>query len=77
MKADSPLAAIRSRCLDCCMGQANEVKLCTADDCPLYHFRFGTNPYRKKKELTEEHKQKLLLGLERHRKSAESEGQRK
>lgn len=43
----SPLKAIRAYCLDCCGGQANEVKLCPAEDCPLYPFRFGKNPYRK------------------------------
>lgn len=33
--------AIRLKCLDCCCGQANEVKLYPIVKCPLYPFRFG------------------------------------
>lgn len=44
MKRISPLRAIRLKCLDCCVGSSLEVKLCTAEDCPLYLFRFGRNP---------------------------------
>lgn len=43
----TPLQAIRKKCLDCCYDQANEVKLCTVTDCPLYPFRMGHNPARK------------------------------
>lgn len=42
----TPLKAIRAKCLDCMAGQANEVKLCPSDDCPLYGFRMGHNPNR-------------------------------
>lgn len=45
--------AIRLKCLDCCCGNANEVKLCIMEDCPLHPFRFGKNPYLKR-EYTEE-----------------------
>lgn len=38
------LKAIRRKCLDCCAGSANEVKLCGAEDCPLYAYRFGKIP---------------------------------
>ena len=43
----TPLKAIRSKCLDCCCGSAKEVRLCPAPDCPLYLFRYGHNPNRK------------------------------
>jgi hypothetical protein len=33
--------AIRNKCLDCCIYQVNEVKLCTAVLCPLWEHRFG------------------------------------
>lgn len=33
--------AIREKCLDCCCGQAKEVRLCPATDCPLYLYRLG------------------------------------
>jgi len=45
-KRISPLKAIRLKCLDCSCGSSNEVKLCPAEKCPLYPFRFGKNPNR-------------------------------
>lgn len=42
----NPVKAIRAKCIDCCMGQLLEVKLCTAEGCPLYPFRLGKNPFR-------------------------------
>lgn len=55
-KIKNPVKAIRAFCIDCCGGSPNEVKLCTAPNCVLYPFRFGKNPYRTKRELTEEQK---------------------
>ena len=55
MKSNSPLRAIKEKCLDCCCGDRNEVKLCTCKDCSLYPFRFGKNPNRK--PMSEERKQ--------------------
>lgn len=55
----SPVKAIRAYCIGCCNGSFNEVKLCEISDCELYPFRFGKNPYIKRKELTEE--QKVVL----------------
>ena len=46
-KPTTLLRAIRAKCLDCCGGNSNEVKLCPCIDCPLYEFRFGRNPYHK------------------------------
>ncbi len=45
----TPMKAIRAKCLDCCCGQYNEVKLCPIRDCPLYPYRDGHNPNRKGK----------------------------
>lgn len=50
----NPVKAIRAKCLDCCCGQANEVKECPITDCPLHAFRYGKNPYRTKREMTDE-----------------------
>ena len=58
MKKDV-LNAVRAKCLDCCMGQANEVKLCTIADCSLYPFRFGKDPFVEKREMSE--KQRLAI----------------
>ncbi|MBW6496629.1 MAG: hypothetical protein K0B16_19145 [Burkholderiaceae bacterium] len=42
----SPLRALCLKCLDCCNGSAQEVRLCTAIDCPSWPFRMGKNPWR-------------------------------
>jgi len=42
----SPLRARRLKCLDCCNDSAQEVRLCTAIDCPSWPFRMGKNPWR-------------------------------
>lgn len=44
MKKLTPMRAIRKKCLDCCCGSSNEVKLCTAKDCPLWIYRSGHRP---------------------------------
>ena len=33
--------AIRLKCIDCCAGQATEVRKCPAENCPLWRFRMG------------------------------------
>ena len=55
----TPIKAIRRKCLDCSNGSAHEVKLCPVDRCPLYPYRFGTNPYIKPRELTEEQREEM------------------
>ncbi len=42
----SPLRALRLKCFDCCNESAQEVRLCTAVDCPSWPFRMGKNPWR-------------------------------
>jgi hypothetical protein len=42
----SPLRALRMKCLDCCNGSAQEVRLCTDVDCPNWPFRMSRNPWR-------------------------------
>lgn len=51
----SPIKAIRAKCLDCCCYQPKEVNLCPCEDCALWPFRFGKNPYSNR-VLTEEQK---------------------
>ena len=51
-RAQNPLKAIREKCLDCCCGNAAEVRKCVAVDCALWPFRMGMNPFRKKRELS-------------------------
>lgn len=44
VKAPSMAKAIRKKCLDCSGGQAIEVRDCWAVGCPLFPYRFGSNP---------------------------------
>ena len=65
IKITSPLKAIRAKCFDCCGGKYNEIRKCSAKNCPLYTYRFGKNPNRKKRELTPEQKEKMLKWLQK------------
>lgn len=69
----NPVKAIRKKCLDCCVGQIEEVRQCPIEDCSLYPFRFGKNPFRQKVErnLTEEQKDALRTRLAEARKNKE------
>lgn len=61
-KKMTPMKAIRSKCLDCCCGNAREVTMCPATDCVLY-------PYRKGKIKGIRGEQKPLTEAERLRRS--------
>jgi hypothetical protein len=39
------LTAVRAKCLDCCGDSTLAVKECGCGNCPLYAFRFGTDPH--------------------------------
>ena len=65
----NPVKAIRAKCIDCCCGSTAEIKECSAVKCPLYPFRFGKNPYRQRREMTEEQKQVLADRLKEARKN--------
>jgi hypothetical protein len=39
------LRVIREKCMDCCCGQAVEVRKCTATGCELWPYRMGSNPF--------------------------------
>ena len=41
---DTPIKAMRKKCLDCCCGQVKEVRLCQAVECALWPYRFGRRP---------------------------------
>jgi hypothetical protein len=56
----NPLKALRARCLDCCCGQAAEVRKCTAVNCPSWPFRAGNNPFRQKRVMSDD--QMRLMG---------------
>ena len=62
---DTPIKAIRKKCLDCSYWSPKEVRECTVIDCPIYPYRFGRRPdkstidtltefYEQKEEPTDE-----------------------
>lgn len=66
----NPVKAIRAFCLGCSGDSPSEVKNCPVEKCPLYPFRFGKNPYRQRRELTEEERQILRDRLKFARENA-------
>lgn len=66
-KHPTPLRAIRRKCLDCSGMSSKEVSLCALDECPLHPFRMGRPVWRKKREISEETRQKLIAQLARAR----------
>lgn len=65
------MRAIRAKCLECCCDQPTEVRLCESKDCPLWPYRMGHNPFRKKRELTEEQREELRQRLQKGRMKSE------
>lgn len=49
VKVQSPVKAIRSKCLDCVGFILKEVRNCPITDCSLWPYRMGHNPSRKGK----------------------------
>ncbi|MBL4802234.1 MAG: hypothetical protein JKY45_10095 [Emcibacter sp.] len=56
------LKVIRENCLDCCCHQSLEVRLCTSEDCSLWPYRMGTNPFRQTIPISEKQKTALKNG---------------
>jgi hypothetical protein len=65
--ATSPLKAIRQKCRDCSGGSASEARQCNVIDCDLWPYRFGKNPFRKKREMTEEQRKAAVERLAKAR----------
>jgi hypothetical protein len=42
---ESPIRAIRAKCVDCSGGSLSEVRKCPAVRCPLWPMRMGKNPF--------------------------------
>lgn len=67
----NPVKAIRLKCLDCCCGSYAEVERCTARQCALFPFRFGKNPFRTKRELSEDERKRLVAQLVKGRENVD------
>lgn len=63
----SVLKAVRAKCLDCCAGQVMEVRDCELTHCALHPYRMGRNPFRKKRELTDEQRAEMAARLAKSR----------
>lgn len=63
----NPVKAIRLKCLDCSGGSSIEVDKCPVKQCPIWPFRYGRNPYRTKRELSEEQRAEMAERLRKAR----------
>jgi hypothetical protein len=50
---ESPIKAIRAKCIDCSGGSMAEARLCHLTHCALWAFRMGHNPFFGKTSETE------------------------
>jgi hypothetical protein len=48
------LQVIRAKCMDCCVEQEVELRKCVAITCANWPYRMGENPFRVKKQLSDE-----------------------
>lgn len=69
----NPVKAIRKYCLGCVNGSSKEVELCPITDCELFSFRFGKNPFRTKREMSEEQKAVMRERLAKAREAKKTE----
>ena len=69
----SPIQVIRAKCIDCYGGQISEVKLCPSVKCPLHPFRMGENPFRAKREYTDEQRATMAERLSKIRRQKQGE----
>lgn len=63
----NPLSAIKNFCFHCQGESYAEVKKCCGWNCDLYPYREGKNPYRKKKEYTEDELEIMRERMEKAR----------
>lgn len=61
---ESPLHAIRRKCLDCSCDSINSVKTCPSLECPLWKFRLGLHPFTKKNQSNPFLQPSYFVGLE-------------
>lgn len=69
----TPIQAIRAKCLDCCCGQAHEVKICHIERCPLHPYRLGKNPNIKPREYTEEQREAMRQRMQNIQRQREAQ----
>ena len=50
---ETPIRAIRKKCLQCSVCQPKEVRLCPVIDCACYPYRMGTRPSKATLDIME------------------------
>ncbi len=60
---NTPLKAIKARCLDCC-GDDHPRK-CVCINCPLYPFRLGKNTLLPKRQISDSHRASLMKNIQK------------
>jgi hypothetical protein len=64
------LSAVRCKCLDCTAFQETIIRNCAIESCPLWPYRMGRNPFRKRmKKSTADH----LLSQEEQQENKDDE----
>ena len=63
----NPLQSIKAHCRECSGGLLDEHKNCPVTNCFLHPYRMGKNPFRKKRELTEDQKKDIADRLQKSR----------
>lgn len=66
MAGPTPMRAIRRKCLDCCCGNAAEVRACCIPSCPLFPYRLGHRPKAAGKETVPTSTDTRSAGLATH-----------
>jgi|TARA_Y100000310_G_scaffold88415_1_gene85379 hypothetical protein len=56
-------SAIRAFCMDCLGYSPDDIRDCTSLTCVLWPFRMGTNPFRAKRQLSDETKDRSRARL--------------
>ena len=60
---DTPIKAIRKKCLNCTLNQPKEIRYCTSYDCDLYPYRMGTRPSKETMDTLEKFYKKNVSQL--------------
>jgi len=74
MSKDHMSRAIRKYCRGCSGDSTKEVKLCVIDYCPLFPFRMGEDPFKKKLNLTDKERKERSARLNRKKTIASTSG---
>lgn len=69
----NPVKAIRAYCLSCVGGSPYEVDKCPITDCPLFSFKYGKNPFRTKRVLSDEQRTAMAERLKKAREAKSSD----